>query len=78
VIADSFQTAMPVYTVFETQGIDSQGGNGVTITSTSRVFFLSFDSDPTGGGSLNTGQISTRECINPTLRGPGVGSFDCD
>jgi len=77
-ISDSFQSAMPAYTVFEAQGVDSQGGNGIAITSSSRVFFLNFDSDPSGGGSLNNGRITTRECVNPELSGPGVGSFACE
>jgi len=77
-IADSFQAVVPAFSVFESQGIDSQGGNGIAITSDSRVFFLNFDSDPSGGGSLNNGSISTRECINPVLSGPGIGSFSCE
>lgn len=77
-IEDSFQMAVPAYSVFESDGIDSQGGSGVALTSTSRVFFLHFDSDPSGGGSLNNGRITTRECVNPVLSGPGVGSFACE
>jgi len=77
-IADSFQTVVPAYSVFEaTGGIDSQGGSGIALTASSRVFFLDFDSDPSGGGSLNNGRITTRECVNPELSGPGVGSFAC-
>ena len=77
-IADSFQNANPAYTVFSGQGTDSQTGSGVAINANSQVYFLNFDADPSGGGSSNNGRITTRECVNPQLSGPGVGSFSCE
>lgn len=77
-IADSFGNVMAAYSVSTSQGIDSLGGTGVAITSSSRVFLMDYDSDPTGGGSLSNGRISTRECVNPQLSESGVGSFSCE
>ena len=77
-IADAFDRATAAFSVFTGQGIDSQTGNGVAITNTSRVFFLDFDSDPSGGGSSSNGRISTRECVNPQPSSTGVGAFGCE
>lgn len=77
-IANSFQSATPAYTVYESYGIDSRLGSGLALTKDSKVFFMKFDSDPSGAGRPNNGLISTRECINPQLSGPGVGSFSCE
>ena len=77
-ISEGFNNSTAAFVVNIGQGTDSLVASGVAVKSNARVFFMSFDSDPSGGGSLNNGRITTSECINPQSSQTGLGAFACD
>lgn len=68
-IANAFGNSEAAFSVYRTQGIDSNTADALSITRSGNVFFYSFDSDPNGNGSNQNGQVIRRQCVDPQLSG---------
>ena len=81
-VAGGFQSATGAYAIYIGQGTDSTVAGGLATDRDMRVTILRFDSDPTGGGSPNNGNIRETPCENATLSGAVDGPyqvvFACD
>ena len=77
-LADAFSIGAAAFAIFMEQGVDSQGADG-TVTRGGAVTFYTFDSDPTGGGALDNGEILSSTCEQPQLSGSVDGRtlFNC-
>jgi hypothetical protein len=76
----AFWEKKPFRLRYDLQGIDSQVSAGVVGTPDGRVFFLSFDGDPYGGGgvSILRQRVWRRECPEPiSLRTTPRGHLTC-
>jgi len=81
-VAIAFANGFSSYAIYNLQGADSQVATAYAVNAQGNVFRLLFDSDPTGGGLENNGEISIFQCLNPRLSGvtdnPEVSVFICD
>lgn len=67
--ADSFLKQAPFFAIYKLRGIDSSFASGIAVGKDNIVYFLFFDSDPSGGGKKNNGYISKTECKNAEYLG---------
>lgn len=68
-IASAFTNSQGAFAIYRSSGIDSLTATALSVSNSRQVFVYSFDSDPTGGGSVSNGEITRRACINPQLSG---------
>ena len=68
-MAEAFTNKSQFYAIYMLQGTDSLGAVGLAYAVDESLFFWYFDSDPTGGGSINNGKITKKECLNAIFSG---------
>ena len=66
-VANNYKQSVPAYAIYKSQGIDSDYATGVCSNATGSVTFFGFDSDPSGSGSANNGEIRQNICMSPTI-----------
>jgi hypothetical protein len=74
-VSKAFSNGVAFYARYDLQGIDSSVSRLLSGTATGRVFFLLWDSDPSGGGGAHE-SVDQWECISPT-KGAAARQFDC-
>jgi len=73
-VVDSFTNKSPFRAIYLVQGIDSSVATAIAAGEDNKVYYLYFDSDPSGGARLNNGRISQIECLDAEYQ----GSVDVD
>lgn len=68
-MAEAFTNNSQFYAIYMLQGTDSLGAVGLAYGVDEALFFWNFDSDPTGGGSIDNGKITKAECLNAVFSG---------
>lgn len=80
-VLESFSNNINAFALYKLDGIDSAVYESIVIDSENSVYHLTYDSDPTGGGSSNNGSIFVFECMDPIPNGmvelPAAELFAC-
>jgi len=69
---DAFNAGEAFFAVYTLQGIDSAVETGLASDGTT-VFYLGFDSDPSGGGRDDAAIINQSSCTNPIVQAGDAG-----
>jgi len=81
-VANAFSQQIPFYAIYKLQGIDSSLATAIVSGTDHILYFIFFDSDPSGGGNMNNGKITTTECKNAKYLGkpnvPYSDLFSCN
>jgi hypothetical protein len=62
-----FTSADPFYVRYNLQGVDSSLAQAIVYNPSGTSYFLTFDSDPSGGGASNNGTIEQTSCTDVVL-----------
>lgn len=69
-VAESFVNKISFFAIYKEQGVDSFIATGIAYVSNSNtLYFMIFDSDPSGGGRSDNGRIDQTECKGAVFQG---------